>query len=194
MRGSFDSISTLVVDDNRQMRLLLREILRGWGIRKVDEAADGAEALDLMRNAAYDLLLVDWAMQPLDGIDFTRMLRTSKDSPNPYCTIIMISGHAVRSRVREARDAGVNSFLVKPVSARSLGDHLNAAFRDTRAYVRAPGYTGPDRRRLIDRGYDGPMRRETDSRQAAGIRQADDWETIDDSAMSSLRRSSGTKR
>jgi two-component system, chemotaxis family, chemotaxis protein CheY len=162
MTGTLDSIATLVVDDNRQMRLLLREVLRGLGIRKVEEAGDGIEALEVMRHAAIDLVLVDWAMQPLDGLEFTRLLRTSKDSPNPYCTIIMVSGHAHRARVREARDAGVNSFLVKPVSARSLSDHLHAAFRDVRPYVKAVAYAGPDRRRGVDTNFNGPFRRASD--------------------------------
>ncbi len=189
MSSNLDSVQTLIIDDSRQMRLLLREILRGLGLRRVEEAGDGAEALEVMRHAVYDLLLVDWCMQPLDGIEFTKLLRTSSDSPNPYCTIIMISGHSSRTRVRAARDAGVNSFLVKPVSARVLGDHVHAAFHDARPYVRAQYYTGPDRRRSGDPSYRGPFRRAGDAAAALQNNLNDqDWTEPSSSAAGKLIR------
>lgn len=163
MTADLDTIQTLIVDDNRQMRHLLRGMLRGLGLRRVHEAGDAIEALEVMRTVPIDLVLLDWMMQPLDGLECAKLLRSAADSPNPFCSIIMVSGHANKARVREARDAGVNSFLVKPVSARALHEHITATFRDTRPFIRTASYIGPDRRRGQDLDYKGPLRRADDA-------------------------------
>ena len=111
-------LKILLVDDNHHMRVLLSEILRAIGVRHVFEASDGAEALQLMRSHAIDIVMTDLAMQPLDGIDFVRLVRNSPDSPNPMVPVIMITGHSTLRRVAEARDVGVTEFLSKPVTAR----------------------------------------------------------------------------
>jgi CheY-like chemotaxis protein len=156
-------LQLLVVDDNRNMRLLCRTLLRGFGIRNVFEAADPVEAFEVLRHAPIDIVVTDCLMQPIDGIEFTRLLRTSKDSPNPYVPIVMMTGHSERSRVAAARDAGVHTFLVKPIAARNLIEHVMAAIQDERSFVRTRTYFGPDRRigRAKDTGEH--RRRHTDS-------------------------------
>ena len=67
-----------------------------------------------------DVLIVDWHMEPLDGLDFVRLVRTAKDSANSYVPIIMLTGYTEYRRVTDARDAGVNEFLAKPISAGAL--------------------------------------------------------------------------
>src|SRR5580698_6405872 len=114
----------LLVDDNHHMRVLLTEILRAIGVKHVFEAADGAEALQMMRSHQIDIVMTDLAMQPLDGIDFVRLLRNSPDSPNPMAPVIMITGHSTQRRVQEARDVGVNEFLSKPVTARGVLERI----------------------------------------------------------------------
>src|SRR3954469_21297054 len=118
--AAVDGPTILVVDDNHHMRLLIMEILRAIGIRDAHEASDGAEALNQMRQRRIDLVITDIAMQPIDGVDFVRLLRNSNDSPNPTVPVIMITGHSTQSKVVEARDAGVNEFLVKPVTAKGV--------------------------------------------------------------------------
>ncbi|MGE0046719.1 MAG: response regulator [Hyphomonadaceae bacterium] len=156
------SIQTLVVDDNRQMRFLVRSMLRAAGFLRVAEAESADDALSLMRRISVDLIIADWCMRPVDGIEFTRMVRMNPASPNPYVAIVMISAHSERSRVAAARDAGVNSFLVKPISTRSLFDHVSAALSDARPFVRSEDYFGPDRRRAQIESYCGPFRRASD--------------------------------
>ena len=146
------------------MRVLITEILRAIGVRQVFEANDGAEALQAMRLHQIDIIMTDLAMQPLDGIDFVRLLRNSPDSPNPMAPVIMITGHSTMKRVNEARDVGVNEFLSKPVTAKGVLDRLNRVVENPRSYVRTTSYFGPDRRRRADPDYVGPRRRSTDSR------------------------------
>lgn len=160
----------LLVDDNHHMRILLTEILRAIGVRNLYEAGDGAEALQLMRTHAIDVVIADLAMEPIDGIEFTRLLRNAPDSPGQMTPVIMVTGHSTERRVKEARDAGANEFLAKPVTARGVLERIVEVIEHPRAYVRCEGYFGPDRRRKADPGYIGPRRRAGDQ-EAAG--QAD---------------------
>ncbi len=86
-------------------------------------------------------------MKPLDGIDFVKLVRTARDSPNPYVPIIMLSGYTEYRRVVEARDAGVNEFLAKPISAKALYQRFAAIIDNPRPFIRTESYFGPDRRR-----------------------------------------------
>jgi len=158
----FDLLHILIVDDNHNMRVLLGEILRAIGVRHVVEAEDGDEAMSTLRQHRIDIIITDLAMSPLDGMDFLRLLRNSPHSPSPMCPVLMISGHSTERRVREARDAGVNAFLSKPVTARSVLERLSELIEHPRPFVRCETYFGPDRRRRQELAYDGPRRRETD--------------------------------
>ena len=158
----YDLLKILVVDDNHYMRVLLTEILRALGVQHIWEANDGAEGLQMMRDRQVDIVMTDLSMQPLDGIDFTRLLRNSPDSPNRMIPVIMVTGHSTIARIREARDAGVNEFLVKPLNARGVIERLHQAVENPRPYVRSDDYFGPDRRRRNDAKYMGPMRRISD--------------------------------
>jgi two-component system chemotaxis response regulator CheY len=159
----FELLKILLVDDNHHMRVLLSEILRAIGVRDVFEATDGAEALKSLRANQIDIIMTDLAMQPLDGIDFVRLLRNSPDSPNPMAPVIMITGHSTHRRVQEARDVGVNEFLSKPVTARGVLSRIAQVVDNPRPFVRTDGYFGPDRRRRADPDYTGPRRRAADN-------------------------------
>jgi len=153
----------LLVDDNHHMRVLLSEVLRAIGVKEVHEAADGAEALQMLRDHPIDIVMTDLSMQPLDGIDFVRLLRNAQDSPNPLIPVIMITGHSTMRRVNEARDVGVNEFLSKPVTAKGVIERISRVVDHPRPFVRTAGYFGPDRRRSReDPEYAGPLRRASD--------------------------------
>ena len=135
------------------MRALVKGILNAMGCRSVAEAIDGADALKEMKHFSPDLIICDWNMSPLDGMDFVRMVRTSEDSANPFVPIIMLTGHTETSRVMEARDAGVNEFLAKPISAEELLRKIKSIIRNPRAFIKEKGYFGPDRRRRAIQGF-----------------------------------------
>ena len=158
----FDLLKILLVDDNQHMRMLLTEILRALGVRHVFEAMDGAEALQVLRETQMDIIMTDLTMGPLDGIDFVNLLRNSPDSPAPFAPVIMITGHSTLRRVAEARDAGVNEFLAKPVTARGVIHRINLLIEHPRQFIRCQDYFGPDRRRRPDPAFTGPWRRQGD--------------------------------
>src|SRR5690606_32770710 len=137
-------------------------VLSSAGIRNVREASEGAEAFQMLRAFPIDLAIVDFNMFPLDGVGFTRLVRASPDSANIYLPIIMMTGHSEKSRVTEARDAGVNEFVVKPITAKALLDRIQAVIFKPRPFVKTETYFGPCRRRRDVEGYAGPFRRATD--------------------------------
>jgi CheY-like chemotaxis protein len=160
--AAFDTLKALIVEDNAHMRVLLRELLNTAGIRDVAEAANGSSALNVMRERKCDIILSDLAMGPMDGIEFTRHIRTHESSANPFVPIIMITGHTEKHRVEMARDAGVTEFLAKPITAKNLYSRIAEIVLRPRAFVRAEGYFGPDRRRRAIESYAGPWRRHDD--------------------------------
>jgi two-component system, chemotaxis family, chemotaxis protein CheY len=137
----------LLVEDNKHMQLLLKEILRSFRVKNVRVADDGADAIKEMRTFAVDLVIADWNMQPIDGLEFVKMIRTSSDSANPYVPVIMLTGHTETHRVFEARDSGITEFLAKPVSAKGLYQRICMVIEKPRQFIKTHTYTGPDHRR-----------------------------------------------
>ena len=159
---SLAALQILLIDDNPHMRTIASAVLKSAGIKKVIEAANGAQALEMLREHAIDLAIVDYNMFPLDGVEFTRLVRNSPDSANPYLPIIMMTGHSGKKRVYDARDAGVTEFIVKPITAKAVLDRIQAVIWRPRPFVKTEGYFGPDRRRSAGADYKGPYRRATD--------------------------------
>ncbi len=156
---NLERLNFLIVDDNKHMRALVKSILHALGVKNIVEAQDGADAFKELRHFPADIIICDWNMSPLDGMDFVRLVRTGKDSPNPFVPIIMLTGHTEMNRVVEARDAGVHEFLAKPISAKSLYGRIRAIIERPRPFIRAGMYFGPDRRRRQSPNYKGPERR-----------------------------------
>jgi two-component system, chemotaxis family, chemotaxis protein CheY len=161
----------LIVDDNPHMRRIIRALLHGFGVREAYEAEDGAAGLEAFTSYSPDIVIADWAMPIFDGIELTRMIRQADTSPNPFAPVIMVSGHAERRRVLEARDAGANEFLVKPISAKALYQRIVSVVLQPRPYVKTKVYFGPDRRRIPDTNYHGEDRRGTAEDQTQVIKQ-----------------------
>jgi CheY-like chemotaxis protein len=159
---ALENVSVLILDDNAHMRGLVRVILTGFGVRAIDEAADGNEAFAMVLGGSYDIAFVDFKLGGLDGVDFCRRIRRDPTSPNRYMPLVMITAYSERSRVLDAINAGVDEFLVKPVRAVDVANRVNAVIERRRPFVSGPDYFGPDRRRRDDPRYQGPLRRASD--------------------------------
>ena len=154
-----NSMNILVADDNAHMRAIVVAVLKGLGFENFREARNGAEALGILREWTADLAIVDFRMDPVDGVEFTRLVRNADGSANPYLPVIMLTGYADRTRVFEARDAGVTELIVKPVTAQAMIARLNAVIHHPRPFIRSLDYFGPCRRRTASPKYAGPERR-----------------------------------
>lgn len=150
-------ISFLVVDHNEFMRSLIKREVKARA-REIRDAANGAEALRILRGYFPDVVFVDWEMEQVDGLEFVKRVRDPKESPNPFVRIIMVSAVAERQRVLAAWGAGIDEFLVKPVSAVDLLGRIRKVTETPRPFIRVDTYCGPDRRRPR-LPYDGPERR-----------------------------------
>ena len=146
-KPDLSKMSALVVDDNAHMIQIVRSMLLGFGITRTFESRDAAEAFDLTQTEMIDLIIVDYQMPILDGLEFTQMVRNAKDSRNPFIPMILLTAHTERSRIMAARDAGITEVCAKPINAHQLYLKIAAVINSARPFVRAGGYFGPDRRR-----------------------------------------------
>lgn len=159
IRIDFNRLHFLVVDDNANMRRMVRAILHGFDAREVHEAEDGADGLETFNNHMPDIIVADWAMPIFDGLELTQIIRQPGTSANPFVPIIMLTGHAEKKRVASARDAGITEFLAKPISPKSLYQRIVNVIVNPRPFIKTKAYFGPDRRRNFNPNYTGPERR-----------------------------------
>ena len=100
--AGLDQVTILVLEDNSHMALILREVMRGFGMRDIREARDVATAFEIIKDNHVDIALVDQNLGDLSGNEFVQLIRTADDSPNPYIQIIMVTAHGDRKTVMEA--------------------------------------------------------------------------------------------
>lgn len=149
MAYRFDKITILVVDDIKPMASLTCSILNAFGCNNVQMALSGLEGLSMAEDIEPDLIIVDWQMPDMNGIELTKEIRKQTNSANQFVPIIMMSGYGSMLRVSEARDAGINEFLVKPFSAQDLYLRIVQVIEKPRQFVDSGHFFGPDRRRKI---------------------------------------------
>lgn len=154
-------LAVLVVEDVRATRMIVRAILHSFGIYDIVEASDGQEALALLGQRHIDIVITDLVMEPMDGVEFTRRLRTPRNGLNNYVPVLMVSGHTDIANVKDAIAAGVTEFLVKPIVPANLEARLLATVRTPKKQIRTVSYCGPDRRRA-PRNTTEHRRRSTD--------------------------------
>lgn len=162
----------LVVDDNPFSCEFFRKVLYALGARNITIAKDGNAAFKLVKELNPDVAIVDWEMKPVNGLEFTRWIRTSKDTPNRFLPIIMVSSHATPRHVTTARDSGINEYLIMPISAKALFSRIEAVIERPRAYIRLGEFFGPDRRRRT-KGFEGDERRTVAAAKAKKVAAAE---------------------
>ncbi|MDB5739426.1 MAG: two-component system response regulator [Alphaproteobacteria bacterium] len=163
----FDRLKILVVDDNAHMRKLVTTILQAFGVVQSYEADNGQRAWTVVRESNPDVIVADWVMENMSGIELVQMLRSNPQSPNPFVPVILLTGHTSLDHVMQARDAGVNEFIAKPVSVKTMMSRLVSVIESPRPFVRTQGYFGPCRRRRGAEEYRGPERRSETKKQEA---------------------------
>jgi len=158
----FDKLRVLIVDDNPHMRRLVVAVMQAFGVRDYFEAHDAEHAWAQLRDSNPDIIILDWQMPGMTGIEFARLVRNSPKTPNAFVPIIMLTAHTHIEQVRQARDAGINEFLAKPVSVKAMLARLISVIEHPRPFVRCDSYFGPCRRRTAVTAYKGPERRSSE--------------------------------
>jgi two-component system, chemotaxis family, chemotaxis protein CheY len=149
-------LQVLVVDDSSFMRTTVRNLLYNIGVKSVIEAADGIAGLDRIRDDTPNIVILDWEMPLLNGPELVRIVRAPGVFPTPDIPIIMLSAYGERWRIVQSMKLGVNDFLCKPVSAKTLLDRLlsillkpRRSMRVGKDYGPAPRFPTPDRRAVV---------------------------------------------
>ena len=156
----------LIADSSAHMASLVAVMLRGLGRKDIREAYDASRAMLEVRRRAFDVIIIDDALDGMDGVAFTRKLRAMTDCQNRLTPVIMMSAAPDAKRIADARDAGVTEFLRKPFAANHLQTRLTSIEAHPRGFIEAAEYQGPDRRRkVVDVGED---RREGEKTPKAG--------------------------
>jgi len=113
------NIKIMIVDDYATMLRILRNLLKQLEFGNVDDASDGEDALrKLKTNGPYDLIISDWNMQPMTGIEFLKQVRA--DDKMKHIPFIMITAESKAENVVAAKQAGVSNYIVKPFNAETL--------------------------------------------------------------------------
>ncbi len=107
---------------------IIRNLLTQLGFEDVDDASDGGEALDRMNAKRYGLVISDWNMEPMNGLDLLKAIRSGNTS-NAQVPFIMVTAESKQSSVQAAKEAGVNNYIVKPFSADTLRLKLDSVLR-----------------------------------------------------------------
>ena len=155
----FSGLKILLIDDNRFMVQLVKQMLHAMGVRDFTTASDGESALKKIAYSEPDLIISDWDMDPVNGEELVRQLRDRENSPDPFLPIIMLTGFSEARRVVAARDFGVTEFLVKPLDAKRLYERLVNVVENPRPFIGAEKYFGPCRRRAAANDFAGEEKR-----------------------------------
>lgn len=165
---SLKSFHVLLVEDYEFMQELLGGMLKAFGVGEVSVCANAKEAITLLSVMQpqvkigsvrpVDLILTDWMMPGGSGPELIRWLRDSRNDLYRFMPVMLVSAFASEDVVMTARDSGANEALVKPISAERLASRILAMIDHPRAFVKAPGFFGPDRRRQV-KPLSGPDRR-----------------------------------
>jgi two-component system chemotaxis response regulator CheY len=116
------SMNVLIVDDYKTMLRIIRNLLKQIDFNNVEEASDGAEALGKLRTGHFGLVISDWNMQPMTGLELLQEVR--QDSKLKTLPFIMITAESKTENVVAAKQAGVSNYIVKPFNAETLKEKI----------------------------------------------------------------------
>jgi two-component system chemotaxis response regulator CheY len=126
MSGIDMNMPILIVDDYKTMLRIIRNLLKQLGFDNVDEATDGAAALQKLRDKPYGLVISDWNMEPMSGLQLLKEVRA--DGKLSHLPFVMITAESKTENVVAAKQAGVTNYIVKPFNAATLKTKLSAVF------------------------------------------------------------------
>jgi len=113
----------LIVDDYKTMLRIIRNLLKQLGFENVEEATDGAAALQKLQDGEFKLIISDWNMEPMTGIQLLREVRS--DNTLKRLPFIMVTAESKTENVVIAKEAGVSNYIVKPFNAATLRSKLS---------------------------------------------------------------------
>lgn len=118
------NMNVLIVDDYKTMLRIIENLLKQLGFKNIAQATDGSAALKVLREQHFGLIISDWNMQPMTGLQLLKEVRADdKLRSTPF---IMITAESKTENVVAAKEAGVNNYIVKPFNAETLKQKISA--------------------------------------------------------------------
>ncbi len=124
------NMNVLIVDDYNTMLRIIKNLLKQLGFNNVDEATDGTMALEKIKAKKYGLVISDWNMEPMSGLELLKQVRGSNDNNYMNVPFIMVTAESKTENVIMAKQAGVNNYIVKPFNAETLKTKIAAVLGD----------------------------------------------------------------
>ena len=145
--SALSNITILILDRDARMLTNIKNVLIDLGFQRIFMGRDGREGLDLMERERIQLIITDWDMGPINGIDFVNLIRNIPDPQYRVIPVIMLTARAEIEDVKVARDSGITEFVAKPFTVKRLVDRIIAIVDNPRNFVLANTFKGHDRRR-----------------------------------------------
>lgn len=152
----------MVVDPNAYMRGVVADSLRRLQVTNISATASAMEAFNAGRLFKPEIVFVDWDAGKMSGLEFTREIRRNTTGISREIPIVLMAGIIDHDQLMAARQAGINEFLLKPISAQGVLSRVEEVVLRPRRFIDSRNYVGPCRRRKEDTTYIGPWRRLTD--------------------------------
>jgi two-component system chemotaxis response regulator CheY len=124
-------MNVLVVDDYQTMIRIIKNLLKQLGFNNIDEATDGTSAYEMLNLKKYGLVISDWNMEPMSGLDLLKKVRSTSGNDNiTKVPFIMVTAESKTENVIAAKQAGVNNYIVKPFNAETLKTKIASVIGD----------------------------------------------------------------
>lgn len=140
-------LTVLIVEDSKPMLDVMVTMLDRFGFGRVLTAEDGDQAFQVFQRYKPDLIITDWQMDNVDGLELVRWIRRNKHSVNRSVPVILMTGFSEHMRITNARDTGITEILVKPFNANDLARRIMHIIDVPRDFIESLNFFGPDRRR-----------------------------------------------
>ena len=136
----------LIVDADAELAKVLRQMLHEMGFTNIEITRNGKTAIAMLAASRFDFIITEWNTQQIDGLAMLKYIRRDPESPCPSIPVIMLTGRAEQIDVTMARDYGINEYVVKPFTAKTIYSRLERLIEQPRGFVVSEGFVGPDRR------------------------------------------------
>ena len=139
--------NVMVIDASPGFRALVVDVLRTMGVKQITQAGEIAQALEVLPRVMPNVILLDWAINDAVGIEFVKRLRRGAAGVRRDTPVIMVTSRKDLGDVEAARAAGVDEYLIKPVSTANLTARIDAVLFKRREFIQSANFVGPARRR-----------------------------------------------
>lgn len=132
---SFDEMHVLLIDDSSMTRMVVGQMLVNFGVRQIYEAPDGMTGLNMLESYCPDIILCDLSMEPVDGFEFVRVLRSHKNETVRHVPVIILTVHDEATFVNKAGDMEIDGYLLKPIAPDILERRIRQVLSRTKQPV-----------------------------------------------------------